>query len=57
MHPMKKIFIVLWRYSDNSGNGIVAAFEAYSNAQDLMDILQEHAEGRVFHIAEVEIRP
>lgn len=49
------MFVLMWKYSDNSAFGIVAVSNLESKLQLLLDTLQSHAESpRTFWIEEVK---
>lgn len=47
------IWVVIWKYADGSGFGIVRAFEDQAGAEDLLKMLREHSESRAFLIEQV----
>ena len=47
---MPEIYVLTWRYFDNSGHGVVRAFASEADAQDLQALLAAHSESRVFEV-------
>jgi hypothetical protein len=44
---------VVWRYSDNSDGGIVRVFSTEESAHDLLCILRENSDTKIFDVVEV----
>ena len=50
-----KFYVILWRYADRSGNGVVKVFTDKEEAEALLAILVDHGcMDKVFEISEVE---
>ena len=53
---MKTIFVLTWRYSDGSANGIVKSFSNVEDASVLCKLLCEYGDTyRIFQTVEVEL--
>lgn len=55
MDVMDEVWVITWRYSDDSGHGIVRGYEKESEAQLDLAMLREHAQGRLFEIVNVPL--
>lgn len=50
---MKTVHIILWKYSDRSGFGVVRAYADQGIAEDDLEMLQEHCTEKSFELQEV----
>ncbi len=53
---MNTIYVLTWRYPDNSDHGIVRAFASEADANDLYELLSEHSGTRQFEVVEVALQ-
>lgn len=49
---MPTIYVLTWRYPDNSGHGVVRAFVDENDALRMKELLTEHSD-RLFEVVEV----
>lgn len=54
---IKTIYVITWRYSDNSGYGLVRAYCDEEKAREDLKLLEEHGETRRFSIEAVSLIP
>lgn len=52
---MKDIYVVTWKYCDNSGFGVVRSFESEDRAGDLASLLRLHSSDKDFSVAVVKL--
>jgi hypothetical protein len=45
---MSEVHVVWWQWHDRSACGFIKAFESAARAQELLDILRNHACGREY---------
>jgi hypothetical protein len=49
------VFILMWRYGDNSQCGVLRVYEDADRAQDALDLLTTNTDGRVFWLVEAGV--
>lgn len=52
---MEKIFVIVWKYSDGSGHGIVRAYEDKEEADVDLRMLVAHCVTKCFEIEETDL--
>lgn len=48
------VYVVMWRYMDGSGAGIVKAYNKPTQAEELRNLLEEHG-SRSYSVIETEL--
>ena len=55
MTDRAKVYVIWWRYRDNSGMGFIRAFDDQGKADDFASVLAQYAEAREINCTLVEI--
>lgn len=50
-------YVICWRYSDNSGHGLVGYSFDKAQAEAILGLLRKHAETRAFDLVETGALP
>jgi len=54
---MTEMYVILWKYSDGSANGVVTAHLDKDVADSVMALLEKHGDGmKVFSLHEMDAR-
>lgn len=52
---METVYVIWWRYSDNSGAGVVRAYADRQRAEEDMEAFTHGENGRVYEIVDLPI--
>ncbi len=47
---MEDVYVILWSYTDGSGNGVVRVYIEKKSAEEDLEILQNHCTDKAFEI-------
>ncbi len=53
---MPTVYVLTWRYSDNSGGGVIRAFASEADADELAELLRAYAETRQYEVVQIPLQ-